>query len=223
MRPDRQNFHRSFLSGLDRDPTSGDDSLGAELPALVVRRYEEYFRRLAAEVPEFAAWAYPAEHETTRAALGDLGGELGARLDALTTGLAGIPALLDQVAGRAAANRVRADLEHAYEAALTRTVLGDTRAPDGVVLPSLPLILLDGFDELLQATGRNRFSYLEEVARSQRRESDLRRPVAAIPSASLVAGCSFHTHGCCWNCGSRHSQHMARRSASGSTACASRR
>ena len=62
---------------------------------------------------------------------------MGARIDALTTGLAGVPELLEQVAGRAAANRVRTDLEHAYAAALTRTVLGDTRAPDGVVLPSL--------------------------------------------------------------------------------------
>jgi hypothetical protein len=279
---------------------------GSELPELAYRRYLELYRRLIAEAPEFAAWAYLAEHASTRTLVAEVGGELRARLDALTTGLAGVPDLLDEVSGRAAANRARAELARAYQAALERSVLGETRAPDGVVLPSLergyvnpacrvsrvqprdlpsedgwwadqpryddlqsvlvasltaadavdrplvvlgqpgagksvltrmlaarlsdrgflpvrvelrnvpadadvqtqiehavrdttgrtitwpeiadsarddgllPLVILDGFDELLQATGVNRSDYLERVAEFQRREFDLGRPVAAI-------------------------------------------
>ncbi|WP_051797101.1 NACHT domain-containing protein [Catenuloplanes japonicus] len=45
---------------------------------------------------------------------------------------------------------------------------------------ALPLIILDGFDELLQATGANQTDYLQKVARLQRREADQGRPVAVI-------------------------------------------
>ncbi|GAB2625825.1 hypothetical protein GCM10027168_66960 [Streptomyces capparidis] len=45
---------------------------------------------------------------------------------------------------------------------------------------ALPVVLLDGFDELLQATGVSQSDYLERVARFQQREADLGRPVAAV-------------------------------------------
>ncbi|GAB7038363.1 hypothetical protein JCM9533A_22130 [Catenuloplanes niger JCM 9533] len=45
---------------------------------------------------------------------------------------------------------------------------------------ALPLIILDGFDELLQATGVSQSDYLRRVARFQRREADQGRPVAVV-------------------------------------------
>ncbi|WP_328375832.1 hypothetical protein [Micromonospora zamorensis] len=48
-------------------------------------------------------------------------------------------------------------------------------APD-----ALPVVLLDGFDELLQATGVSQTDYLVNIARFQRREADQGRPVAVV-------------------------------------------
>jgi hypothetical protein len=45
---------------------------------------------------------------------------------------------------------------------------------------ALPVILLDGFDELLQATGVSQTDYLTKVATFQRREALQHRPVAVI-------------------------------------------
>jgi hypothetical protein len=45
---------------------------------------------------------------------------------------------------------------------------------------ALPVVLIDGFDELLQATGVRQTDYLIRVADFQRREADLGRPVAVI-------------------------------------------
>ncbi|MDQ1286503.1 MAG: hypothetical protein QG622_68 [Actinomycetota bacterium] len=45
---------------------------------------------------------------------------------------------------------------------------------------ALPLILLDGFDELLQATGTHQTDYVEKIARFQQREAELGRPLAVI-------------------------------------------
>ncbi|MGN9765256.1 NACHT domain-containing protein [Micromonospora sp. SD12] len=45
---------------------------------------------------------------------------------------------------------------------------------------ALPVVLLDGFDELLQATGVSQTDYLRRVAAFQRREADQGRPVAVL-------------------------------------------
>ncbi|MFD0819597.1 NACHT domain-containing protein, partial [Micromonospora zhanjiangensis] len=45
---------------------------------------------------------------------------------------------------------------------------------------ALPVVLLDGFDELLQATGVNQTSYLLKVAEFQRREAVQGRPVVVL-------------------------------------------
>ncbi|MFC4021163.1 NACHT domain-containing protein [Micromonospora sp. GCM10011542] len=45
---------------------------------------------------------------------------------------------------------------------------------------ALPVVLLDGFDELLQATGVSQTDYLRRVAAFQRREADHGRPVAVL-------------------------------------------
>jgi hypothetical protein len=53
---------------------------------------------------------------------------------------------------------------------------------------ALPVVLLDGFDELLQATGVSQSDYLEKVARFQEREAIQGRPVAfLITSRTAVA------------------------------------
>ncbi|MEU6410152.1 hypothetical protein [Microbispora sp. NPDC046933] len=51
-----------------------------------------------------------------------------------------------------------------------------TRSADG----ALPVVMLDGLDELLQATGVHRSDYLSRVADFQRREADLGRPAAVL-------------------------------------------
>jgi hypothetical protein len=53
---------------------------------------------------------------------------------------------------------------------------------------ALPVIMLDGFDELLQATGASQSDYLEKVAEFQRREADQGRPaVVLVTSRTAVA------------------------------------
>ncbi|WP_189241425.1 NACHT domain-containing protein [Planobispora rosea] len=51
-----------------------------------------------------------------------------------------------------------------------------SRSADG----ALPLVLLDGLDELLQTTGAQRADYLVQVAEFQRREAEVGRPVAVV-------------------------------------------
>jgi hypothetical protein len=53
---------------------------------------------------------------------------------------------------------------------------------------ALPVVLLDGFDELLQATGVSQSDYLKKAAEFQRREANLGRPVTVvITSRTAVA------------------------------------
>ncbi len=54
--------------------------------------------------------------------------------------------------------------------------------------PTMPVVLFDGFDELLQATGLSQSDYLARVARFQQREADQGRPlVALVTSRAAVA------------------------------------
>ncbi|WP_433444320.1 NACHT domain-containing protein [Nonomuraea sp. CA-141351] len=81
----------------------------------------------------------------------------------------------------------RADLTEQIEQAIA-AVLGEevqyaelVTAADG----AMPVILLDGFDELVQ--GRvNRYDYLERVQEFQAREAELGRPVAVIVTSRTV-------------------------------------
>jgi hypothetical protein len=61
---------------------------------------------------------------------------------------------------------------------------------------ALPVVLLDGFDELLQATGTNQSDYLEKITAFQSREADLGRPVAVVvTSRTAVADRARFTSG----------------------------
>lgn len=50
----------------------------------------------------------------------------------------------------------------------------------------LPVVMLDGFDELLQAADTNRYDYLEQVQEFQDEQSRLGRPVAVIVTSRTV-------------------------------------
>ncbi|WP_326724151.1 MULTISPECIES: AAA family ATPase [unclassified Streptomyces] len=52
--------------------------------------------------------------------------------------------------------------------------------------PALPVVLLDGFDELLQATGLHQSDYLERVANFQQREAAFGRPLAIVVTSRTV-------------------------------------
>jgi len=51
---------------------------------------------------------------------------------------------------------------------------------------ALPVILLDGFDELVQASAVNRYDYLEQVRDFQRRQAQIGHPVAVIVTSRTV-------------------------------------
>lgn len=51
---------------------------------------------------------------------------------------------------------------------------------------ALPVVLLDGFDELLQAAGTNRYDYLEQVQEFQHRQATMEHPVAVIVTSRTV-------------------------------------
>ncbi|GAA3744308.1 NACHT domain-containing protein [Salinactinospora qingdaonensis] len=51
---------------------------------------------------------------------------------------------------------------------------------------ALPVVMLDGFDELLQATGVNRSDYLEQVSEFQERQAELGRPVVVLVTSRTV-------------------------------------
>ncbi|WP_073251707.1 NACHT domain-containing protein [Cryptosporangium aurantiacum] len=81
-----------------------------------------------------------------------------------------------------------ASIQAQIEQALLQTLGEQVSWPDVArrVHPALPVVILDGFDELLQATGLNRADYLEQVQNFQQREADLGRPVAVLVTSRTV-------------------------------------
>ncbi|SPL91028.1 unnamed protein product [[Actinomadura] parvosata subsp. kistnae] len=73
---------------------------------------------------------------------------------------------------------VRTQIEHGIRAALDEPMSWPdfAHAAEG----ALPVVMLDGFDELLQATGVNQTDYLERVAQFQQDQADKGRPLAVI-------------------------------------------
>ncbi|MEU0571406.1 hypothetical protein ABZ297_39250 [Nonomuraea sp. NPDC005983] len=91
-----------------------------------------------------------------------------------------------ELRGVPADSDVLAQIEHAIRDALDETMSW----PDLVHAAggALPVVMLDGFDELLQATGVSQVDYLERVAQFQRRQADRGRALAVIvTSRSAVA------------------------------------
>jgi NACHT N-terminal Helical domain 7 len=277
------------------------DAVCREVPARAVARYEELFRRLAADFPEVAFWANLIDHQATRV-----------EIRRVSIGLARVQDVLAAISTGRVPNEQRLALARAYHAALGRPILSSGEAPEGLRIPllaeayvnpdfrtagvqttarladerwwnehpvrddlegfllgyltapqaieapllvlgqpgsgkslltqvlsarllpseflalrvalrdvpadadlqaqiehsiravigesmswavlarsagdALPVVLLDGFDELLQATGVNQSDYLEKVADFQRREADQGRPVVVlVTSRTAVA------------------------------------
>ncbi|MEU2700425.1 NACHT domain-containing protein [Micromonospora aurantiaca (nom. illeg.)] len=77
-----------------------------------------------------------------------------------------------------AAGQIQEQIEQAVHADIGERVEWPTlvRSAGG----ALPVVLLDGFDELLQATGVSQTDYLRRVAEFQRREADQGRPVVVV-------------------------------------------
>ncbi|MEY9931698.1 hypothetical protein ABH926_006347 [Catenulispora sp. GP43] len=73
---------------------------------------------------------------------------------------------------------LQAQVEHAIRAETGESLSWPALARSAA--GAMPVLLLDGFDELLQATGIGQSDYLEQVARFQEREADQGRPVAVV-------------------------------------------
>ena len=85
-----------------------------------------------------------------------------------------------------AESMIQEQIEHAvYRGPGERVSWHDLlEAADG----ALPVVMLDGFDELLQASGINRYDYLEQVRDFQRTQARIGHPVTVIvTSRTLVA------------------------------------
>ena len=117
-------------------------------------------------------------------------GQPGSGKSVLTRVLAARLGGTDFLPVRVELRNVRADAPVAQqiEEALKRQ-LGETLTwPDLVrrCRPALPVVMMDGFDELLQATGQNWASYLELLQDFQEREAELGRPLAVLVTSRTV-------------------------------------
>ncbi|WP_169950731.1 NACHT domain-containing NTPase [Microbispora sp. H11081] len=79
---------------------------------------------------------------------------------------------------------VQSQIEYAIRDATGDSVTWPTlaRTADG----ALSVVLLDGFDELLQATGIGQTDYLEQIERFQEREADQGRPVMVVVTSRIA-------------------------------------
>ncbi|MFI6903719.1 NACHT domain-containing protein [Nonomuraea sp. NPDC050394] len=91
----------------------------SSLATAAIRRYEDGYRRLAMDVPEFGFWSAMVEHQATRARLADL------------------ERLLDGLAPARAQDARLAALGRLHQAALRRPVAETGDVPAGLALPSL--------------------------------------------------------------------------------------
>ncbi|GIE75209.1 hypothetical protein Aph02nite_11590 [Actinoplanes philippinensis] len=117
-------------------------------------------------------------------------GQPGGGKSSLTRILAARLPAADYLVVRVALREVRAEasIQDQIEQALRGTI-GETVAwaeLAGSADAAMPVILLDGLDELLQATGVHQSDYLERVAAFQRREELLGRPAAVIVTSRVA-------------------------------------
>lgn len=202
----RAALARVYRAELDR-PVLGGDAGELLMPTLAAAYIDPQFRVKAAGPgarPADEQWWIDAE---VRA---DFAGFLAAHLT--TTRATEVPMLLlgQPGAGKSSLTRVlaarlpagdffvcrvplrevpaEAEIQDQVERAL-RYAIGETvswaelsRDAGG----ALPVILLDGFDELLQATGLQQSDYLQQVAKFQQREAALGRPVAVMVTSRIA-------------------------------------
>ncbi|WP_213452167.1 NACHT domain-containing protein [Rhizomonospora bruguierae] len=202
----RAALARACRAELDRPVLSGDAG-ELRLPTLGAGYIDPHFRVKAA-----GPGAHPADDRwwTGAAVRADFAGFLAAHLT--TTRATEAPMLLlgQPGAGKSSLTRIlaarlppgdffvcrvplrevpaEAEIQDQVEGAL-RGAIGETvswaelsRDAGG----ALPVILLDGFDELLQVTGLHQSDYLERVAKFQQREAALGRPVAVMVTSRIA-------------------------------------
>jgi hypothetical protein len=107
--------------------TSEDHSLLRNMrrivPGNASRRYQESYRRLAADIPEFGMWVHLAEHEHTREVVG--------------TGLGELRRHLERISSHRTVDLRRRELSAGYQAVLRQPVLRSDDIPPGLSLPPL--------------------------------------------------------------------------------------
>ncbi|MCO8270722.1 hypothetical protein M1L60_08925 [Actinoplanes sp. TRM 88003] len=202
----RAALARAYRAQLDR-PVLGGDSGELLLPALGAAYLDPIFRvRPAAPgarpaddrwwndtAPRTDLAAFLVSYLTTTQATEApmlLLGQPGAGKSSLTRILAARLPAGDFFVSRVALRDVpaEAEIQDQIELAL-RAAIGETvswaelsRDAEG----ALPVVLLDGFDELLQATGLHQSDYLHRVAQFQQREASLGRPVAVLVTSRVA-------------------------------------
>ncbi|WP_305883952.1 NACHT domain-containing NTPase [Crossiella sp. SN42] len=196
----RAELARRYQAKLTRPVLGGDLPAHLRIPALEKAYVDPVFRVLAAEgrtpAHEHEWLDLPDRTDIHDFLTGYLTNPIAAQLPLLVLGQpgSGKSMLTSVLAARlpatdflpvrvplrdvAAENDIQSQIEQAIRAdtgeslswpALSRSA-GD----------ALPVVLLDGFDELLQATGVSQSNYLEKVREFQERESDTGRPVAVV-------------------------------------------
>ncbi|MBM2621865.1 hypothetical protein JIG36_40835 [Actinoplanes sp. LDG1-06] len=205
--PDRHRaaLARAYRAELNR-PVLGGDAGDLLLPALGTAYLDPVFRVRAAGPgarPADDHWwtdaatrtdiaAFLAAHLTTTQATEApmlLLGQPGAGKSSLTRILAARLPASDFFVCRVVLRDVPAEaeiqdqIELALRAAIGETVSWAAIAGTG---GALPVVLLDGFDELLQATGLHQSDYLQRVAAFQQREAALGRPVAVMVTSRVA-------------------------------------
>jgi len=99
------------------------DRLRDDIPVMALGRYEQHFRRLAADCPEFGIWTSVADHMATRAEF--------------RSGLAGLERLLQSIASERVPDQRRAALAQAYRAALSKPIAPTGEIPAELRIPTL--------------------------------------------------------------------------------------
>jgi len=102
------------------------EAVSQSVPDGAVTRYEESFRRLAAEFPEFAFWASLVDQQATRE-----------EIRQVRSGLEGLGLTLSEMAAYRTPDERRAALWRAYQVPLGRPVLAANVVPEGMSMPSL--------------------------------------------------------------------------------------
>lgn len=206
----RLSLSRAYRKVLNRPIfTAGEIAEGLRLPALADAYVNPYFRVAEAIVAERLAEESWWNEQPTRDDLeGFLAGHLtapqaveapllllgqpGSGKSVLTKVLAArlppdkflvVRVVLRDVAADA---DVQSQIEHAVRSATGESIAWPdlARSTGG----ALPIVLLDGFDELLQATGVSQTDYLKRITTFQAREADQGRPVAVlVTSRTAVA------------------------------------
>ena len=185
----------------------GQTPAGVRLPSLEESYLDPDFRVSAVEAGELSAdedwWAaVPAR--------GDLTEYLGDALTLPEAATAPLMVLGQPGAGKSALTKVLAARLPPSDFLPVRVVLREVpaeaevqdqieyaiRATTGVRLDwpnvaqaagaAIPVVLLDGFDELLQATGVSQSDYLLKVAKFQQREADQGRPVIVLVTSRIA-------------------------------------